>query len=483
MVSTDAWRMAVVSTAPFLTSSIAEVTAAFRSGALTPIDVLDATFEQLAAVGPVLNAIPFVDRDGAREAATASTERWRAGTPSSAVDGVPVTVKDSINAVGLPWRHGSRANTRLPVAVVDAPPAARLREAGAVIVGKTSMPDFGMLASGVSSLYGIVRNPWDLSVTPGGSSSGAGASLAAGLTWGAIGTDIAGSVRLPAAHCGIVALKPTQGRIPHLAPSTVRSAGPMARSVAEVQAIYEVVARYDARDTLALADEPPGTPRADVAGLRIGLLNSIGYGFEADAATVRVLGSAAEALRELGATIVPIPAPLAADSYGALDTLYQVRALTEYEALEPEARSQVLPRLVAWLQRGRQLRASDAERAAQRVAVDQQRFAAAQRGLDLVLSPVLPTPSFPAEQVGLDEQLPLLHCSFTAWFNQTGQPALALPFGDDGGHPVAVQLAGPRFADRLVLAVAARLEAARGRTPAWPTVPRIEPGQIWKAQR
>jgi len=479
--------MASPSSFPYLGRPISELTAAFAAGDLTPVDALEATWEHRAAVDPLINAVPYVDVDGARAAAEQSARRWAAGEPRGALDGVPVTVKDSINAIGLPWRHGTKPNEHLPVATADAPPAQRLRESGAVIAGKTSMPDFGMLASGVSSLYGIVRNPWDLAASPGGSSSGAGASLAAGLTWAAIGTDIAGSVRLPAAHCGIVALKPTQGRVPHLAPSTVRSAGPMARSVADVVEVFHVVSGFDPRDTLALAPDAGGRADAftddEVAALRIGLLTEMGYGVPADDPTLRTVHAAARAFEDAGAEIVPMRSPLAPDAYDALDALYLVRALAEWEAHTEEGRESVLAPLVRWAVGAHRLSATDYERALLRVAADQQRFAAAQSDVDIVLSPVLPTAAFPAEAVGMIPERPLEHCSFTAWFNQTGQPALSLPFGEDGGHPVAVQLAGPRFSDSTVLALAGWLERSRGRVPDWPLAPRPVPGHVWEVQR
>ncbi|MGW0037573.1 amidase family protein [Gordonia sp. NPDC003376] len=470
---------------PVLGSTIDDLRQGFASGSTTPTDALEATISHLHAVQPAINAIATTALDAARDSARESTARWAAGTPRGALDGVPVTVKDSVDAAGLPWRHGTRPNDGLPVATVDSPPAARLREAGAVIVGKTTMPDFGMLASGVSSLYGIVRNPWDLTTTPGGSSSGAGASLAAGLTWGAVGTDIAGSVRLPAAHCGIVAIKPTQGRIPHLAPSTVRSAGPMGRTVADVMDLYHVLAQNDPRDTLALPDDESPDATAvrsqDVRGLRIGVLTHMGYGFEADAPTLRTLGDATAVFADAGCEIVDIPAPFAPDAYDALDTLYVVRARAELESLA-DRRDEVLAGLTHWIDSAGPLSATDHERALGRVAKDQMRFAAAQSAVDFVLSPVLPSPAFPADRLGMNPLRPLEHCSFTAWFNQTGQPAVSLPFGADRGHPIGVQLVGPRFTDRRVLALAAWLEAQRGREPDWPLEPRTIPGNVWRTE-
>lgn len=468
---------------PVLGSTIEQLRAGFAEGSTTPSEALELTIAHMEKVQPSINAIAATDVDAARESAAAATRRWEEGRQLGPLDGVPVTVKDSVNAVGLPWRHGTKPNDGLANAEVDAPPSARLREAGAVIVGKTTMPDFGMLASGVSSLYGIVRNPWDLSVTPGGSSSGAGASLAAGLTWGAIGTDIAGSVRLPAAHCGIVAIKPTQGRVPHLVPSTVRSAGPMGRTVADVAELFRVVGRFDARDSLALADEAdcadPILPLDDVKGLRVGVLSDMGYGFPADAATLRTLRAAADVLAAGGCQIVDLPAPFAPGVYDALDTLYVVRARAELES-HGDRGGEVLPGLVRWIEAAGPLSATDYERALGRVTADQMAFAAMQRDVDVVLSPVLPSAAFPAEHLGMNQDRPLEHCSFTAWFNQTGQPAVSMPFGEDGGHPVAIQLAGPRYADRRLLALAGWLEEHRGTEPDWPLVPRTTPADVWK---
>lgn len=483
MVRMQPLRMPQQTQVPVLGSTIEQLRGGFADGSTTPSDALELTIAHLETVHPAINAIAATDFDVAREAAEAATRRWEDGRSLGPLDGVPVTVKDSVNAVGLPWRHGTKPNDGLPGADVDAPPSARLREAGAVIVGKTTMPDFGMLASGVSSLYGIVRNPWDLSMTPGGSSSGAGASLAAGLTWGAIGTDIAGSVRLPAAHCGIVAIKPTQGRIPHLAPSTVRSAGPMGRTVADVTELFGVVGRFDARDSLALADETdcdePVLPLDAVNGLRVGVLSDMGYGFPADEPTLRTLRAAAQTLAEGGCEIIELPAPFAPGVYDALDTLYVVRARAELES-HGDRGGYVLPGLVRWIEAAGPLSATDYERALGRVTTDQMAFAALQRDVDVVLSPVLPSAAFPAEHLGMNQDRPLEHCSFTAWFNQTGQPAVSMPFGEDNGHPVAIQIAGPRYADRRVLALAGWLEARRGKEPDWPLEPRATPGTVWK---
>src|SRR5712692_1739898 len=179
---------------------------AYRARQLSPVEVARAALARIAAWEMKINAMYVVDEAGALAQAAASEARWRAGTPSSALDGVPITIKDNIPVKGFATPVGTAAGDMTP-AVADAPPSARVREAGCVIIGKTNMPDYGMLASGVSSLHGITRNPWNLSRNAGGSSSGAGAGIVAGYGPLALGTDIGGSVRLPAAYNGIFALK------------------------------------------------------------------------------------------------------------------------------------------------------------------------------------------------------------------------------------------------------------------------------------
>jgi amidase/aspartyl-tRNA(Asn)/glutamyl-tRNA(Gln) amidotransferase subunit A len=468
--------------------SLAQLRESFRTGAVTPVQVLDATLDRIAEADPILNAMAGLAGESARAAAEAATRRWAAGRPLGELDGVPVTVKDSVRTVGLAWRHGSAAYADLPVSSTDAPPAARLKEAGAVIVGNTTMPDFGMLAAGVSSLYGITRNPWDPTRSPGGSSAGGGASLAAGIGFGSVGSDIAGSVRLPAAQCGVVALKPTQGRVPHLPVSTMRSAGPMARTVDEVTTLYRVLSRPDPRDVWSLPPEPDGegpddrpgwwTEPLHPAGLRIGLLTELGLGPQPSAPVLAAVHAAAAAFGSAGATVEPVAPPFGAVLGGsgsagsapdlALDRLFQVRARAEYEALDPERRELMLPTVADWAAEAAGRTAVAFSRDTDAVLAAQELLRDRLSGFDLVLSPVLPMVGFPAEAVGADPARPLAHTGFTAWFNQTGQPAAALCFGMDDGCPVGVQLAGRRFHDRLVLRAAGWLEAQRPFPMVWP---------------
>src|SRR6202034_2096366 len=201
----------------------------------------------IAVWEPRIKALYAFDPEGARLTAKASTERWHKDEPMGLLDGVPVTIKDNIATKGVPVPLGA-ATTELVPASADAPPAARLREAGAVIFSKTTMPDYGMLSAGLSSFHSLTRNPWDLSKTPGGSSAGAGAAGAAGYGPLYLGTDIGGSVRLPACWCGLVALKPSLGRIPIDPPYVGRVAGPMTRTVDDAALMMSVLSLPDHRD-------------------------------------------------------------------------------------------------------------------------------------------------------------------------------------------------------------------------------------------
>ncbi len=222
--------------------SATELLSAYRSRALSPVETIRAVLDRIAAWEPGLGAIYAVHAEAALTAAETSERRWAAGTPEGALDGVPITIKDLIPTKGEPVPLGTAA-TVLEPAQADSPPAARVREANAVIVGRTTMPDYGMLSSGLSSYHPLGRNPWNLALTPGGSSGGAGAAAAAGLGPLHIGTDIGGSVRLPAGWCGIFALKPSFGRIPIEPPYVGRVAGPMTRTVADAALLMSVLSQ------------------------------------------------------------------------------------------------------------------------------------------------------------------------------------------------------------------------------------------------
>ena len=270
----DAWEIARLTGA--------ELGAAYADGSLSPTEVVEAALTVVDDAEPELNALWDRADESARVAAAESTERWRRGEARGPLDGVPATVKENLARAGVPMPAGN-AGVVPVVPERSSPVVERLTEAGAVIVGSTVMPDWGMLSSGVSSLHGISRSPWDPALTTGGSSSGAGAAAAAGYAPLNVGTDIGGSIRLPGTWLGLAAFKPSSGRVPLDTPYLGRVAGPMTRTVEDAALMMSVLSRPDSRDWTALppSDLPwddigPSTP--DVGGLRVGLMLDAGCG-------------------------------------------------------------------------------------------------------------------------------------------------------------------------------------------------------------
>ena len=233
-----------------------DLSRAFARGDMSPVEATDAALARIEAWESKINAMFIVRRDQARADARASEARWRGKHPLSALDGVPITIKENIYTKGDAAPIGTKANEGTAVPDADAPPAARAREAGCVLLGKTTMPDYGMLSSGLSSMHGITRNPWRLDRNTSGSSSGAGAAAVAGYGPLHLGTDIGGSVRLPATHCGIFALKPTLGRVPVNPPFLGRVTGPMTRTVTDSALLMNELTKPDARDFMSIAYQP-----------------------------------------------------------------------------------------------------------------------------------------------------------------------------------------------------------------------------------
>src|SRR6266568_7808987 len=259
--------------------SAVDLIAGYRAKQFSPSEVLEEVISHVTVWEPHIKALYLYDPDGARASAKASTDRWEKGEPMGTLDGVPVTIKDNIATKDQPVPLGA-ASVKLVPAPKDAPPAARLREAGAVIFSKTTMPDYGMLSSGLSSFHSLTRNPWDVSKNPGGSSAGAGAAAAAGYGPLHIGTDIGGSVRLPAGWCGLVGLKPSLGRIPLDPPYVGRVAGQMSRTVDDNALMMSVLSRPDHRDGMSLPAQDIDWMdlTANLRGLRVGLMTDAGVG-------------------------------------------------------------------------------------------------------------------------------------------------------------------------------------------------------------
>lgn len=454
----------------FANLSLAELQAAYAEGRSGPVEAVETTFAQIEAVNGPLNALYDLRRDIALTEARAAQERLDRGQPIGPFDGVPVTIKDSVNAVGMTWFHGSAIHGKGRVATGDAPPAERLKAAGAIIVGKGIMPDFGLSASGVSGSHGIVRNPWGMAWNTGGSSAGAGASLAAGIAMMSVGSDIAGSVRLPASHCGLAALKPTQGAIPHAPASTVRSAGPMTRRAADLRAWTQLLGGpHEAdRHSVPLIEGP--------APLRAGASCDFGFGPALEPAVRECFERVRDVLADLVGEVADVTKRADFDAYLPIDASLKLKGWLEYAGASPEMREHAPAQLVEWF----------AEAEGWSVGKLAEIDAGIERGvgftrdlmdgLDVLLTPVMPVVNFPAEARGIDPAMPLRHTTFTAPFNQSGHPAVSICGGFDArGLPIGMQLVGHRFGDLALVDLAARLEAALGLIGSgarpWPTTP------------
>ncbi|MDT0137427.1 amidase [Acidovorax sp. PRC11] len=452
--------------------------AAYRARTLSPVDTVRSVLDHIARWEPHLRATYLLRPDAALAQARASEARWARGEPLGLLDGVPATVKENIATQGDPTPLGTAA-TELAPAPADAPPAARLREAGAVFVAKTTMPDYGMLSSGLSSFHPLARNPWDLSRGPGGSSAGGGAAAAAGYGPLHVGTDIGGSLRLPASWCGIFSLKPSLGRIPIDPPYTGRAAGPMTRTVADAALMMAVLSRPDARDSMALPPQDidwngAEVPPTHLRGLRLGLLLDAGCGLPVEPEVREAIEQAARRMEAAGAIVVPMEPFFTRGMLDGMDRFWRMRSLADLRTLPAGRRDRVLPYIRAWAESASGMSGMEVFHASQQFHATRVATVRACAPFDYVLSPVAPMPAFAAELPSPtnDPLRPLEHIAFTVPFNMSEQPAASVPCGHTAaGLPIGLQIAGPRFDDLGVLRVARAFEQVRGPLPAWPRPP------------
>ena len=458
--------------------SASELLAGYRSRQISPVDALLDVLSHVARWEPHLQATYLLRPEAALAQARQSEARWLRGAPCGPLDGVPVTLKDNIATQGDPTPLGTAALPLVPAAA-DAPPAARLREAGAVLLAKTTMPDYGMLSSGLSSFHPLARNPWDLSKGPGGSSAGAGAAAAAGYGPLHVGTDIGGSLRLPASWCGIFTLKPSLGRIPIDPPYTGRAAGPMTRGVEDAALMMQVLSQPDARDSMSLPAQPidwlqlaPGVQR--LRGLRLGLLLDAGCGLATDPEVRAAVQAAAQRLADAGAIVEPMEPFLTRAMLDGMDHFWRMRSHMDMRTLTVEQRGKVLPYIRAWADSAATLSAAQVYEASQQFHATRVATVRACAGYDYVLSPVAPITAFAAELPSpTDDPLrPLEHIAFTVPFNMSEQPAASVNCGyNASGLPIGLQIAGQRFDDLGVLQLAHAFEQLRGAQRPWPAPP------------
>jgi len=452
-----------------------ELVEAYRRQALSPVEATREVLERIHAWEPHLAATYALDPDGALAQAEASQARWSRGAPQGPLDGVPAMIKENIATRGVPVPLGTAATVLAP-AEHDAPPAARLREAGAVLLGKTTMPDYGMLSSGLSSFHRLTRNPWDLSKGPGGSSAGAAAGVAAGYGPLHVGTDIGGSVRLPAGWCGIFALKPSLGRIPIHPPYAGRVAGPMTRTVEDAALMMGVLSLPDARDTMSLPYQPLpwGELERDPRGWRVGLLLDAGWGLPVDREVREAVEGAARRFEAAGAHVEPMQPFMTREMADGMDRFWRMRAWLDIAALPEARRAQVLPFILAWAQGGAALSGEAVFRGYSQMGAMREAAVAACARFDFVLSPTAPIPAFAAERAAPadDPERPFEHIAFTLPFNMSEQPAASINCGwTASGLPIGLQIAGKRFDDLGVLQAARAWERLRPAQRAWPEPP------------
>lgn len=455
------------------TLTIDQLTSAYAAGELSPVEVARQQLDALSELDRKVNAFCLVDPDETLRQAELSEDRWRRQDPLSGLDGVPISIKDSLLVRGWPMRKGS---TLLDAAASaeDAPAVARMREAGAVFLGRTTAPEFAWKGVTDSALYGVTTNPWDTSKTSGGSSGGSAAAVAGQVGALSLGSDGGGSIRIPASFCGVVGLKPTRARVPTYPTSSfgiLSHAGPLARSVAAIAKAMDVLAQYDPRDPDC---DPDRTPRfaasldSDLSGLRVGFCPSLdiaGHRVTVHPSVAEAVDAAVTRLAGVVADVEVVPSPFD-DPIDAFEVIWSCATAKVLSAFADRSLSAVDPGLRAMAATGAGHSGADYLRALTARQDVGRAMSLFHTRFDLLVTPTVPITAFEA---GVDvppgsglrnwaEWTP-----FTYPFNLTGQPAITVPCGvDRDGLPIGIQIVGRRFADELVVATAAALEELLG---------------------
>lgn len=447
--------------------SAAALVAGYASGAFTPVDVVDDVLTLIGEHEATVNAFALLDADAARAAAQASAARWRDGNAvggAAGIDGVPATLKDLLLAKGWPTLRGSRLVDPAQTWTEDSPAAARLREHGAVILGKTTTAEYGWKALADSPLTGITRNPWNPAHTPGGSSGGAAAAAALGYGPLHVATDGGGSTRLPAAHSGLFGFKPSFGRAPGYPAAhtgTLFHIAPIARTVADAARLLNVIAQPDARDWHALPHDTRDWLAAlegGVQGWRIAYSPTLGFA-EVDPEVAALAEQAAQSFAALGAHVERIDFAID-DPLPFYRTLVDTGVARLFETIPANRHALAEAGFQAAAARGAQISGT------QYLAAVQSREALARRLTDLVgrewdllLTPTT-SRAAPLAEPGPDGQSAAAAISpFTYPFNLSQQPAASVPAGfTRAGLPVGLQIVGPRYRDDRVLRAARAFE-------------------------
>lgn len=448
-----------------------ELARAFSTRALSPVEVARETMARIDAFEPRINAFVLRDPEVTLAQARAAEARLMAGAPLSPLDGVPVTIKDNLGVAGWPMRRGSAIADATPL-TDDCPVAERLRAAGAVMLGKTTMPEYGWKGTADSPLTGKTRNPWDLSTSPGGSSSGAAACAALNLGVIHMGTDGAGSIRIPAAFTGVFGLKSSFGHVPAHPVSTMgvlAHLGPLTRNVEDCATAMNIVAGPHPRDMMANLPKQDWRAGLDagVRGLRIAFSPKLGFDVEVDPEIAALVEAAARRFEALGAHVERAD-PGIADPIEPLMTLWSSGAALILRGLSAGDKARMDPGLVAVAEAGSRLSAAAYVEALlyQRNALASA-MAAFHARYDLLLTPTLPLPAFEAGRLtpghGRYGDDWTRWTPFTYPFNLTQQPAASVPAGlTEAGLPAGLQIVAAYGADALVMRAAQAFEKEVG---------------------
>lgn len=441
----------------------------FAAGEASPVEACRAVLQRIERLNPEYRAFVRVDAEGALAAARASEARWRAGSALGPLDGVPVSIKDLILTKGLPTLRGSFTVDEHQPWDVDAPVTARLREAGAVILGKTATPEFGCKAETNSPRSGFTRNPWNPTRTPGGSSGGAATAVALGMGPIAVGTDGAGSVRIPAAFCGNFGLKPSFGRVPAypLSPmGTVAHIGPHTMDVRDAALAMNVMKRPDARDWTSLPpndDDYTATLGQGFAGLRVAFSPRLGYA-QVHSEVAAGVQAAVRAIASAGAQVEEVD-PGFEDPLEITTGLWFAGSWMVWNSLTPEQQACTDPDFRAQAELGSHLSALHVQQCQARRVDLGSRMRQFMERYDLLVTPSAAVPAFeirPPGSVPMSAEAMLSWTPFSYPFNLTQQPACTIPCGlTADGLPIGIQFVGPMFRDEMVLRAAAAYEAIR----------------------
>src|SRR5688572_14932601 len=453
----------------FCAMTAAELLEGYRRKAFSPVEVAGAVLKRIEALNPTLNAFNLVAGEEALESARQAETRWMSGSATGLLDGVPVSIKDIVLTRGWPTLRGSKAVDAKGPWQDDAPATARLREQGAVLVGKTTTPEFGWKGVCDSPLTGITRNPWNPAKTPGGSSGGAAAAVASGMGPLAVGTDGGGSIRIPCAFTGLFGIKASFGRVPAwpLSPfGTVAHVGPMTRSVADAALMLNVLAQPDARDWHALAYDPRDWRMGldqGVADLRIGFSANLGYA-KVDPEVAQIVSDAVAVFAELGAKVEEKD-PGFPDSAPIFVTHWFSGAAFLLKGIAKEKHKLIDPGLLEVAEQGAKITAHDILDAQLKRGALGTHMNLFHRDYDLLVTPTLSIAAFDAGKEVADQMLQRRWTDWTPFsfpFNLTQQPAASIPCGlTKAGLPVGLHIVGPRYADALVLRAARAFETAR----------------------